>query len=44
MYDSAHPLIESFALPNKDCVPFDEVRIKRLREREDHVPEFEDKN
>ena len=38
----AHPLIESFALADKDSIPFDEVRIKRLREREDHVPELKD--
>ena len=35
-----HPLIERFAFPDKDGVPFDKVRIQCLCEREDDVPEI----
>lgn len=34
-----HPLIKSFAFSDKDSVSFDEIRIDRLREREDDVPD-----
>ncbi len=36
-----HPLIEGFALSDKDSVSFDKVRIECLREREDDVPGVE---
>ena len=34
-----HPLIKGLTFPNENDITLDEVRIERLYEREDNVPE-----